>query len=60
MTALCTRGLGPKDGTGVRDYIHVMDLAEGHVAALRYMGPEAKVRLSRTASQTLFNDKNLC
>jgi len=25
------------DGTGVRDYIHVMDLAEGHVAALRYM-----------------------
>jgi UDP-glucose 4-epimerase len=26
-----------KDGTGVRDYIHVMDLAEGHVAALRNM-----------------------
>ncbi len=24
------------DGTGVRDYIHVMDLAEGHVAALAY------------------------
>lgn len=24
------------DGTGVRDFIHVMDLAEGHVAALRY------------------------
>ena len=23
------------DGTGVRDYIHVLDLAEGHVAALR-------------------------
>lgn len=23
------------DGTGVRDYIHVMDLAEGHVAAVR-------------------------
>lgn len=23
------------DGTGVRDYIHVMDLAEGHAAALR-------------------------
>ena len=22
------------DGTGVRDYIHVMDLAEAHVAAL--------------------------
>jgi UDP-glucose 4-epimerase len=25
------------DGTGVRDYIHVCDLAEGHVAALRYL-----------------------
>ena len=24
------------DGSGVRDYIHVMDLAEGHLAALRY------------------------
>ena len=24
------------DGTGVRDYIHVMDLAEGHLAALKY------------------------
>ncbi|MBS0342843.1 MAG: UDP-glucose 4-epimerase GalE [Proteobacteria bacterium] len=24
------------DGTGVRDYIHVLDLAEGHVAALRH------------------------
>ena len=25
------------DGTGVRDYIHVMDLAEGHVAALQQL-----------------------
>ena len=25
------------DGTGVRDYIHVVDLAKGHVAALKYM-----------------------
>ncbi|MBB1598200.1 UDP-glucose 4-epimerase GalE [Achromobacter sp. UMC46] len=24
-----------RDGTGLRDYVHVMDLAEGHVAALR-------------------------
>ena len=24
------------DGTGVRDYIHVVDLARGHVAALKY------------------------
>ena len=26
-----------KDGTGVRDYIHVMDLAEGHLSALYYL-----------------------
>jgi UDP-glucose 4-epimerase len=25
------------DGTGIRDYIHVCDLAEGHVAALSYL-----------------------
>lgn len=26
-----------KDGTGVRDYIHVVDLARGHVAAISYL-----------------------
>ncbi len=26
-----------RDGTGVRDYIHVMDLARGHLAALDYL-----------------------
>ncbi|MCF6263994.1 MAG: UDP-glucose 4-epimerase GalE [Xanthomonadales bacterium] len=25
------------DGTGIRDYIHVVDLAEGHLAALQYL-----------------------
>ncbi|MCL2002906.1 MAG: UDP-glucose 4-epimerase GalE [Oscillospiraceae bacterium] len=25
------------DGTGVRDYLHICDLAEGHVAALKYL-----------------------
>jgi len=29
------------DGTGVRDYIHVMDLAEGHVSALRHLQDHA-------------------
>lgn len=28
-----------KDGTGIRDYIHVMDLAEGHLAAMNSMTP---------------------
>jgi len=30
-----------KDGTGVRDYIHVQDLAEGHLAALQYLERES-------------------
>jgi UDP-glucose 4-epimerase len=31
------------DGTGVRDYIHVVDLAKGHLAALDYLGKSAGV-----------------
>ncbi len=30
------------DGTGVRDYIHVVDLAEGHVAALRRLAEQRR------------------
>ena len=26
-----------RDGTALRDYVHVLDLADGHVAALRYL-----------------------
>jgi UDP-glucose 4-epimerase len=37
-----------RDGTGVRDYIHVMDLAEGHVRAL-----EAAVQQKGTAIYNL-------
>ncbi|MDX4050882.1 UDP-glucose 4-epimerase GalE [Aliarcobacter skirrowii] len=29
-----------KDGTGVRDYIHVVDLANAHVKAIEYLGNE--------------------
>lgn len=29
------------DGTGVRDYIHVVDLAEGHLAATRFLEKES-------------------
>ena len=32
------------DGTGVRDYIHVMDLVEGHVAALRSTSGQSGLR----------------
>jgi len=32
-----------RDGTGIRDFIHVMDLAEGHVAALNKQNTELAV-----------------
>ena len=35
------------DGTGIRDYLHVQDLAEGHVMALQF--------LARTYGSTTFN-----
>ncbi len=31
------------DGTGMRDYIHVVDLARGHVAAMRNMKPGVSI-----------------
>ena len=31
-----------KDGTGVRDYIHVVDLAEGHIKAVEKLSKEKK------------------
>ncbi|NOI64877.1 UDP-glucose 4-epimerase GalE [Vibrio sp. 99-8-1] len=33
------------DGTGVRDYIHVMDLADGHIAALTSVGKNAGLHI---------------
>jgi UDP-glucose 4-epimerase len=38
-----------RDGTGERDYIHVMDLAEGHIAALSYLAK------SESGNQAVFN-----
>ncbi|MFA5597435.1 MAG: UDP-glucose 4-epimerase GalE [Pusillimonas sp.] len=34
------------DGTGVRDYIHVMDLARGHLAALRHCERQTQTLLT--------------
>jgi len=31
------------DGTGVRDYLHVVDLAKGHLAALEKLNPGVEV-----------------
>lgn len=33
------------DGTGVRDYIHVLDLADGHIAALKSVGEKAGLHI---------------
>lgn len=33
------------DGAGVRDYLHVMDLAEGHLSAINYMEAKRTVSL---------------
>ncbi len=33
------------DGTGVRDYLHVMDLADGHIAALKAVGEKSGLHI---------------
>jgi len=39
------------DGTGVRDYVHVSDLARGHLAALEYINKEDKSLLVNLGSE---------
>ena len=34
-----------KDGTAVRDYIHIMDLADGHIAALEYLNQNKEINI---------------
>lgn len=38
------------DGTGVRDYLHVVDLARGHVAALEHLQPTDKMEVYNLSS----------
>ncbi len=40
------------DGTGVRDYIHVCDLASGHVSALRWMNGREGVEIFNLGTGT--------
>lgn len=40
------------DGTGVRDYIHVVDLAKGHVAALKKIAPGSGVSVYNLGTGT--------
>ncbi len=41
-----------RDGTGVRDYIHVCDLAEGHLAALKKLENESGVHIYNLGTGT--------
>jgi len=43
--AICGNDYETPDGTCVRDYIHVVDLARGHVAALNAMDESKQVRI---------------
>lgn len=40
------------DGTGVRDYIHVTDLAQGHIKALEYLGKQPGLFVANLGSGT--------
>jgi UDP-glucose 4-epimerase len=43
------------DGTGIRDYIHVVDLAEGHIAALNYLSPQYSALIPQRLSLITVN-----
>lgn len=43
------------DGTGKRDYIHVMDLAEGHLAALEWLHENKGCHIFNLGSATSFS-----
>ena len=38
------------DGTGVRDYIHVVDLADGHVAALKLCDQNCGLKVGKISN----------
>ena len=40
------------DGTGVRDYIHVVDLARGHVKAIEKLGEDCGLRIYNLGTGT--------
>jgi len=44
-----------RDGTGERDYIHVMDLAEGHLAALEYAVKHTGVEIFNLGTGTPYS-----
>lgn len=49
---VCGNDYPTPDGTGVRDYIHVCDLASGHVAALNWMNGKTGVEIFNLGTGT--------
>lgn len=47
------------DGTGIRDYIHVMDLALGHVSALRYINQNKGINFCNLGTGHGFSVKEM-
>jgi UDP-glucose 4-epimerase len=47
------------DGTGIRDYIHVMDLAFGHVSALRYINQNNGIEFCNLGTGRGFSVKEM-
>ena len=44
-----------KDGTGVRDYVHVTDLAIAHLSSLEYLRKNSKNIILNLGSETGFS-----
>lgn len=47
------------DGTGVRDFIHVTDLAQGHVAALNYLEQQSSVDNGMAKNSSVNNNSSV-
>ena len=47
------------DGTNVRDYVHVMDLADAHILALKYLKENNKSNAFNLGSSTGFSNKQM-
>ena len=46
---------GTPDGTGVRDYIHVVDLAKGHVKALQALADESQILIVNLGTGNVYS-----
>lgn len=58
QVSVCGNDWATPDGTGVRDYIHVMDLADGHLLALNRLYSSAAPSNSDSKSKSNSNTNN--